>query len=90
MDEVVWLGTGQTCRRIGVTLRTLYRLIDDGQLPAYRFGRVIRLRADDVAGFIDGARVVPGTIGHLHSDRGVPGGDFVDFYEASANGEVDN
>ena len=41
-------------------MRTLYRLIDHGELPAYRFGRVIRLRAVEVDQFIDASRIPAG------------------------------
>jgi excisionase family DNA binding protein len=41
-------GPGEVSVRLGVTLRTLYRLIDEGRLPAYKMGRVIRLRHDVV------------------------------------------
>jgi excisionase family DNA binding protein len=51
-----------------VTLRTLYRFIDEGQLPAYKMGRVIRLQARDVDDFIERARIVPGTLEHLYPD----------------------
>jgi excisionase family DNA binding protein len=58
-----------------VTLRTLYRFIDEGQLPAYKMGRVIRLQARDVDDFIARARIVPGTLEHLYPDpRGVQAG----------------
>jgi excisionase family DNA binding protein len=53
---------------LGVTLRTLYRFIDEGQLPAYKMGRVIRLQAGDVDEFISRARIVPGTLEHLYPD----------------------
>jgi excisionase family DNA binding protein len=53
---------------LGVTLRTLYRFIDEGQLPAYKMGRVIRLQAGDVDDFISRARIVPGTLEHLYPD----------------------
>ncbi len=53
---------------MGVTLRTLYRFIDEGQLPAYKMGRVIRLQAGDVDDFISRARIVPGTLEHLYPD----------------------
>jgi excisionase family DNA binding protein len=58
-----------------VTLRTLYRFIDEGQLPAYKMGRVIRLQASDVDDFIARARIVPGTLEHLYPDpRGTQSG----------------
>jgi excisionase family DNA binding protein len=37
--------------RLGVPLRTLYRLIDEGHLPAYKTGRIIRLKVSDVEAF---------------------------------------
>jgi len=51
---------------LGVNLRTLYRFIDEGELAAYRFGRVIRLKEDDVLAFVERSRVVPGSLEHLH------------------------
>lgn len=59
---IVWLNTAETARRLGVTPRTLYRFIDEGQLPAYRFGRVIRLKETEVEEFIDNCRIAPGTL----------------------------
>jgi excisionase family DNA binding protein len=58
---------------LGVTLRTLYRFIDEGQLPAYKMGRVIRLQVHEVDAFIERARIEPGTLEHLYPDpRGHP------------------
>ncbi len=51
--DIQWVNTGEAAKRLGVTTRTLYRFIDEGQLAAYRFGRVIRLKENDIAGFID-------------------------------------
>ncbi len=60
--DIQWLNTAETARRLGVTPRTLYRFIDDGQLPAYRFGRVIRLKESEVAEFIERCRIEPGSL----------------------------
>lgn len=65
-----WLSTAEAAARLGVTPRTLYRFIDEGQLPAYRFGRVIRLRVAEVDAFIDLCRIEPGTLDHLYADSG--------------------
>ena len=65
---IQWLSSQQASERLGVTLRTLYRLIDTGQLPAYKIGRVIRLQAQEVEDFIAGARIEPGTLEHLYPD----------------------
>ena len=67
-EPIEWIGTPEACARLGVTLRTLYRFIDEGQLPAYKMGRVIRLQAGDVDAFISRARIVPGTLEHLYPD----------------------
>lgn len=67
-DEIRWLSTGEAARRLGVTARTLYRFIDEGQVPAYRFGRVIRLQASEVDEFIDRCKIQPGTLEHLYPE----------------------
>jgi len=67
-DVVSWLNTDEAAKRLGITTRTLYRFIDRGELPAYRFGRVFRLKQDDVDAFIDHCRVEPGTLSHLYPD----------------------
>lgn len=60
--EVTWLNTAKAAERLGVTPRTLYRFIDEGQVPAYRFGRVIRLKEHEVDDFIERCRIAPGTL----------------------------
>lgn len=67
-NDIAWLSTAEAARRLGVTPRTLYRFIDEGQLPAYRFGRVIRLKEHEVDGFIDSCRIEPGTLEHLYPE----------------------
>lgn len=66
--EILWLSTAEAAKRLGVTPRTLYRFIDEGQLPAYRFGRVIRLKQSEVDAFIDACRIEPGTLEHLYPE----------------------
>jgi excisionase family DNA binding protein len=66
--DITWLSTAETAKRLGVTPRTLYRFIDEGQLPAYRFGRVIRLKAHEVDDFIESCRIEPGTLEHLYPE----------------------
>jgi len=67
-DETEWLSTQEAARRLGITPRTLYRFIDHGDLPAYRFGRVIRLRAHEVEAFIESSRIKPGELEHLYPE----------------------
>lgn len=64
-QEIQWLGTAEAARHLGITPRTLYRLIDAGELPAYKFGRVIRLKQDDIDAFVESSRIEPGTLEHL-------------------------
>jgi len=66
---IVWLNTRETAQRLGVTPRTLYRFIDDGQLPAYRFGRVIRLKEVEVETFIESCRIQPGTLDSAYHEE---------------------
>lgn len=65
--EYGWMGTKKGAAYIGVTQRTLYRLIDDGQVPAYKIGRVIRVRRDDLDDFLEVSRIEPGTLEHLRN-----------------------
>jgi excisionase family DNA binding protein len=67
-SPIVWLSTKETAERLGITLRTLYRFIDEGQLTAYRMGRVIRVKQSDVDAFIEAARIRPGTLEHLYPE----------------------
>lgn len=66
--DIEWLSTQEASRRLGITTRTLYRFVDQGDLPAYRMGRVIRLKATDIDAFIDASRIEPGTLEHLYPD----------------------
>ncbi len=66
--QIVWLNTETAAKRLGITTRTLYRFINEGGLPAYRMGRVIRVKQADVDAFIESSRIEPGTLGHLYPD----------------------
>ncbi|MEY2469889.1 MAG: hypothetical protein QOF21_2587 [Actinomycetota bacterium] len=68
----MWLSTKECCGRLGVTVRTLYRFIDEGQLAAYQMGRVIRVQEDDLNGFIESVRIQPGSLAHLYPDPTLP------------------
>ena len=67
-DDIRWLSTAEAARHLGVTARTLYRFIDEGQIPAYRFGRVIRVKQSDVDAFVESVRIEPGTLEHLYPE----------------------
>ena len=66
--DIEWLSTQEAARRLGITTRTLYRFVDQGELPAYRMGRVIRLQAADIDEFIGRSKIEPGTLEHLYPD----------------------
>jgi excisionase family DNA binding protein len=66
--DTEWLGTPEAAERLGITQRTLYRLIDEGQVPAYKMGRVLRVKADDLDVFLDRSRVTPGSLRHLYPE----------------------
>ncbi len=73
-SEQRWLSSNQAAARLGVSLRTLYKFVDEGLLPAYKFGRVFRLREHEVDAFIESSRIQPGTLEHLYPEA-KPGGD---------------
>ena len=75
--DISWMNTARAAERLGVTPRTLYRFIDEGQLPAYRFGRVIRLKETEVDEFIERCRIAPGTLDLTSSDSS-PAQDLID------------
>jgi excisionase family DNA binding protein len=89
-QPIRWMSTRDACERLGVTLRTLYRFIDEGQLPAYKMGRVIRLQSSDIESFIVRMRIEPGTLEHLypepkgHEKAATDDGEAIESIEADA------
>lgn len=65
-EPIRWMSTVEAAEYLGVNTRTLYRMIDEGSLPAYKFGRVIRLQENDVVAFVETARIKPGSLEHLY------------------------
>ena len=63
-----WLSSNAAADYLGITGRTLYRLIDEGKIPAYKFGRVIRLKQAEVEKFIEESKIQPGTLKHLYPE----------------------
>lgn len=47
-----WISSVEAAILIGVPRRTLFEIISEGQLTAYKIGRVIRLREIDVNEYI--------------------------------------
>jgi excisionase family DNA binding protein len=67
-ESIHWLSTKEAAARLGITLRSLYRFIDEGDLVAYKFGRVIRIQEPDVDRFIEASRISPGSLEHLYPE----------------------
>lgn len=51
MKSKEWETAAEASERLGISRQQLYRLIDRGHLPAYRIGRLIRLRVADVEAY---------------------------------------
>lgn len=66
-----WMNVAETAEYLGVVIRTVYVLIDTDQLPAYKLGRVLRLKTEDVEAYLASQRVKPGDLSHLYP----PGSD---------------
>ena len=60
------MGVPALAEYLGVTQRLVYKLIDQGQLPAYKLGRVIRVRRVDAEAYLEANRVRPGSLSHLY------------------------
>jgi len=67
-EPIHWLSTKEASELLGVTLRSLYRFIYEGDLVAYKFGRVIRIQQTDVERFIEASRISPGSLEHLYPE----------------------
>lgn len=61
-----WLGTQDAAAVLGITPRTLYRLINEGAVAAYKLGRVLRLKREDLDAYLESCRVRPGELDHLY------------------------
>ncbi len=48
---------------LGVTERTVWTLVNDGELPAVRFGRSVRIDPADLRAFIDQSKTAASTGG---------------------------
>ncbi len=86
-EPIRWLSTKDAAELLGVTLRSLYRFIDEGDLVAYKFGRVIRIQEPDVEKFIQASRITPGSLEHLYPEvKGA--GDANGHGNGNANGKA--
>ena len=58
--------------RLSVVARTVYRLVNNGELPAYRVSRMIRIRPEDLDRYLESQRIQPGDLDHLCTARPAP------------------
>lgn len=58
-DAPEWMSSAEAAAYLGVNARTLYRLIEEDGLVAYRIGRVIRLQRADVDEYLERCRIHP-------------------------------
>lgn len=47
----------EVAERLGVSLRTVRRLIEAGELPVHRIGRAVRISEDDLERFVATRRI---------------------------------
>ena len=66
-----WMSTKEAAEELGVTVRTLYRLIDEGLVRAYQIGRVIRIKRPDIEGYLEAVCITPGQLKDLYEQGGV-------------------
>ncbi len=48
-----WIGAPAVATYLGVKLRTVYAIIDEWQLPAFRIRRVFRVGREDVDQYLE-------------------------------------
>ena len=75
-----WMGCPEVADRLGVSVRTVYGMINRGELAAYHMGRVIRVKRADLQGFLVAQRLRPGDLDHL-----LPGSSRTAGQEANAD-----
>lgn len=54
-----WLNVDDIADALGINKMTVYRLLEAGTIPSYRFGRLYRIRPEDLDAYIRGSRVTP-------------------------------
>ena len=67
-QNVEWLNTKSAAAMLGITPRTLYTLVDQGQVPGYRMGRVLRFKRSDIDEATENFRIEPGSLQHLYQE----------------------
>lgn len=67
-DDPGWLGTPAAATYLGLNQRTVYKLVDQGDVRGYKLGRVLRFRRADLDAYLEASIVQPGELKHLRPD----------------------
>lgn len=65
----VWKSASAAARHIGVSLGKLYKLVNDGELVAYKPSRSLRFLVEDLDDYLERKKVQPGDLDHLVQPR---------------------
>ncbi len=52
MEQEVMLSVQEVAKMLNVSKQSIYRLIEDKRLPAYRIGNILRIKKSDVEKFL--------------------------------------
>jgi excisionase family DNA binding protein len=74
-EDAGWLSVQAAAWQLAVVPKTIYRLINNDELPAYRVSRMIRIRAEDLDRYIQSQRIQPGELAHLCTPHPAPDPD---------------
>ena len=55
-SPIVMLTVEQTAQRLGLSARTVHRLIESGAIPKHQFARAVRISTDDLNTYIAKSR----------------------------------
>lgn len=59
LEDLAMLDIEEVMQRLGVSDSTIRRLVRDGKLRAYRIGRRLKFKQEDVDRFVEGQVVEP-------------------------------
>ncbi len=57
--EQQWLKPAEVAKQLGVSERTVHRLIEYGKLRAYKIGRSVKFRPEDVEEYLQNSQINP-------------------------------
>ncbi len=63
-----WLTVEDIADELDINKMTVYRLLDAGAITSYRFGRLYRVKPEDLDAYVRDSRVSPAVAGGLSRD----------------------